>query len=189
MLLKSFRLWLALVAMPMCAVIGWTQVHQNRASEFVLVSPVNETTAVRFFYQPSGNYFHFPLVFRAIDQKDARLNTAPMAAEGRTAYISLSDMQRLMQDLADSELMWQESDKVEALESFRKLEISDNMVITVASSKGTAAASLSPTKICKTLKPLDSAIKSPRALWEFQGFRLNYGCKVPEFVSDAYQDH
>lgn len=189
MLLKSLRLWVAAVALPMCAVMSWTQARQSRASELVLAFPVDENTAVRFFYQPSGNYFHFPLVFRAIDQKDPRPNTAAMAAEGRTVYISLSDMRQLMQELADSELMWQESDKSETFESFRKLEISDNMVITVASSKGTAGARLNPTKICKTLKPLDSALKVPRALWEFQGFRLNYGCKVPGFVFDAYQDH
>jgi hypothetical protein len=150
---------------------------------------VDVNTAVRFFYQPSGNYFHFPLVFRAVEQQDSRRNTAPMAAEGRTAYVSLSEMQQLMQDFATSDLSWQESEKVEALGSFRELEISDSLVITVTSSKGTAEASLNPKEICKTLKPLDSALKTPRALWEFQGFRLNYGCKVPGFVFDAYQDH
>jgi len=154
----------------------------------VLNSPVDENTAVRFFYQPAGDYFHVPLVFRAVELKDPRLNTAPMAVEGRTAYVSLSEMQQLMQGLAHSDMAWQESEKVETLGSYKKLDITDDMAITAVSSKGTARASLTPKKICKTLKLLDSALKTPRALWEFQGFRLNYGCKVPGFRYGAYPD-
>jgi len=155
----------------------------------VLKAPVDENTAIRFFYQPAGDYFHFPLVFRSVDPKDPRLNTAPMTTEGRTAYISLSEMQELMQALSHLRLSWQESARVELLESFRKLKITDTMVITAVSSDGRAIANLNPKKICETFKPLDSALKTPRALWEFQGFRLNYGCKVPGFEHDAYPDH
>jgi hypothetical protein len=189
MLLKNSSRCVSGLILVIAATAAVMQSCQNYDKRFVLNSPVDENTAVRFFYQPAGNYFHSPLVFRVVDQKDSRLNTAPMAVEGRTAYISLSEMRQLMQGLAHSDLSWRESEKVEVLGSFRKLDITDNMEITAVSSKGTAQATLNPQKICETLKPLDSALKTPRALWEFQGFRLNYGCKVPGFVYDAYPDH
>jgi len=178
--------WLGLVVLMSTASLSFRQTVNKRN---VLNSPVDENAIVRFFYQPEGDYFHFPLVFRAVDQKDPRLNTAPMFVESRTAYISFSELRQLMQELAHSDLSWQESEKVEVLGSFKKLEITDNMEITVVSSKGTARATLNPKEICKTLMPLDSGLKTPRALWEFQGFRLNYGCKVPRFKYDAYPDH
>jgi hypothetical protein len=164
--------------------------HQTVEKKSVLDSPVDEKTAVRFFYNPSdGGYFHFPLIFRPVMPGDPRLNTAPMGTEGRTAYISFSEMQQLMQGLAHSDLSWQESEKVEVLGSFKKLAITDNLAITVVSSRGTARAALDTKRICEMFKPLDSALKAPRALWEFQGFRLNYGCKVPGFIYGAYPDH
>jgi hypothetical protein len=88
-----------------------------------------------------------------------------------------------------TDLAWQESEAVEALGSYKKLPVSDDMEILVAFANGTAKAQITPKTICRTLKPLDAALKTPRALWEFQGFRLNYGCKVPGFKPDAYPDH
>jgi len=189
MLLKNFGPRVLGLVLFLAASSGVMQSRQNYDKRNVLNSPVDENAVVRFFYQPVGDYFHFPLVFRVVDQKDPRLNTAPMLIEGRTAYISLPELQQLMQGLAHSVLSWEESEKVEALGSFKKLDITDNMEITVVSSNGTARTTLNPKKICKTLKPLDSAFKTPRALWELQGFRLNYGCKVPGFDYQAYPDH
>src|SRR5271157_5084404 len=48
--------------------------------------PVDERTAVRFFYYPGGDYYHFPMVFRAVARKDTRLNTVQGMDEGTTAY-------------------------------------------------------------------------------------------------------
>ncbi len=179
--------WLIMAGLMSTAVLSSCQAVNKKN---VLNSPVDENTAVRFFYNPAGDYFHFPLVFRAVGQKDPRLNTAPMLIEGRTAYISFSEMQQLMQGLARSGLLWRQSEKVEVLRSF-KVEPPwvEHLEITVVSSKGTARASLDPKNICETLKRLDSALKTPRALWEFQRLRLNYDCKVPGFIYDAYPDH
>jgi hypothetical protein len=165
-----------------------SQKHQEKG--FVLNSPVGENTAVRFFYDPPlSDYFHFPLVFRAVEKSSPLLNTAPMTAEGRTAYISLVEMQQLMQVLAHSNLAWHESEEVEILGSFKRLQISDGMAVLVVSPMGTAKSQIRPTKICETLKPMDSAIESQHALWEIQAFRLNYGCQVQGFNRDAYPDH
>jgi hypothetical protein len=155
----------------------------------VLDCPVDEVTAVRFFYHDEEDYFHFPLILRAVAQEDPRINTAPMGAEGRTAYISREVMQRLLRRLMLSDLSWQESQKTEALGSYKRLPASDRMEIIIVCSKGTARTTLDPKKICDTLKPLDSVLTTPRALWEFQGFRLNYGCRIPGFKYDAYSDH
>ncbi len=155
----------------------------------VLQYSVDTDTGVRFFDQPAdGDYFHYPLVFRAVDEHDTRINKAPMAPEGRMVYVSFAEMQDLLQDLARSRLSWQRSKQVEEFGPSRKLEITGTMVITVISTKGTFKASLEPKKICETFEPLDSALKTPRALWEFQGFRVNYGCKVRNFIYNAYQD-
>jgi hypothetical protein len=165
-------------------------ISQDTKDDKAVVFPVDEKTAVRFFFQPDdGNYFHFPLVFRSVSQGDPRLNTAPMADEGRTVYISDSEMRQLLRGLAHSELSWTESASVQMLGPARKLEKSQDMIITYVSANASATASVRKNKICATLKGLDPAIKTPRALWEFQRFELDYNCKVLGFVYDAYPDH
>ena len=46
-----------------------------------------------------------------------------------------------------------------------------------------------PKQICERLAPLDAALKQPRALWEFQLFRVDYGCHVPGFNRNAFPEH
>ena len=189
--LKSLTYWAFIVVFTLSS--GEMQATQKRDGPSVLNCPVDKNTAVRFFYQPAGDYFHAPLVFRPVEEGDALLNAAPMREEGRTAYISFSEMQDLARLLARSGLGWQESETVEVLGSYKKLGLSgiglDTMDVRFVSSRGTARAEISPKAICMILKPLDAALKTPRALWEFQRFRLNYNCRVPGFKSDAYPDH
>lgn len=158
-----------------------TQPGRNQESKFLVNCPADKETAIRFFYNPPGDYFHFPLIFRPVEEADPRLNTAPMTVEGRIAYIPMVEMQQLLQGLSHSDdLSWQESEKVESLGGYRELRGgSDSMEILVVCSKGTARATLVLKKICKTLAPLDAAFETPRALWEFQAFRIGYRCKVP----------
>lgn len=155
----------------------------------VLNSPVDEKTAVRFFYDPAGDYFHVPLIFRGVGHGDPLLDTAPMSAEGRTAFVSLAEMRQLTEALARSGLAWQESESTAVLGSYKALPVSNDMEVLIAYSKAKAVARIPAASICKTLEPLDSALKSPRGLWEFQGFRLNYDCKVAGFKKNAYPDH
>jgi hypothetical protein len=172
---------------------GGAQSNQKHERVSILRSPTDEKTVVRFFYQPPGDYFHAPLVFRAVQEGNALLNTGPMREEGRNAYISVAEMRELVQTLTHSNLAWQESETVETLGSYKKLSLDgvglDDMDVRVVLSNGTTKAQIAPKAICKNLKALNSALKTPRAIWEFQGFRLNYGCKVPRFKPDAYPDH
>jgi len=193
LLRRTLGAWIIALLLPFVASEGQIQSSLESGQESVLSSPPDENTTVRFFYQPTGEYFHFPLIFRAVGESDTRLNTAPMLEEGRTAYISSAEMRELTQRLARAGLKWKESQTVEALGSSKNLTRAglglDTMDVLVSSSKGSARATIAPKAICKTLKPLDPDLKTPRALWELQRFRLNYGCKVPGFKYDAYPDH
>lgn len=99
---------------------------------------------------------------------DSRLNSAPILEEGRTAFISFTEMTELLKGLGNPDLQWQESETVQALGPYKRIPFSDagygTMVISIARSNGTARAILTPKKICQTFKPLDSALKTPRAL-------------------------
>jgi hypothetical protein len=86
-------------------------------------------------------------------------------------------------------MCWQHSENTDKLENFRSLGHTRNMAILVVSSTGGDKAVISPQRICETLEPLDRALKSPRALWELQLFRLDYTCNVPGFDYDEYPDH
>jgi hypothetical protein len=154
----------------------------------VLGTPVNDKTAVRFFFQP-GNYFHAPLILRVVAASDPRLNTAPMLVEGRTAYITVPEMRHFLDGLENAELSWHESKQKMVFGDATKIFGPDALVIVVVTPKGTADAQVDPSKICKELAPLDKAFSTPRALWEFQIFRAEYNCKVPGLNGQAYPDH
>ena len=86
-------------------------------------SPVDDTTVVRLFYDPPGDYFHFPLVLRAVKPGSPLLDTAPMLEAGRTAYISVSDMEQLVSRLSKMDLVWKQTEAIESLGSFKKLKL------------------------------------------------------------------
>jgi hypothetical protein len=188
MTLKNFGLCVLGLVLLVAANADSTLTRQNRENESLMSCAANENAAVRFFYNPPGGYFHFPLIFRSVEQADLRLNTAPMTTEGRTAYISFAEMRQLVEGLANSKLSWRVSEKAEGLGSYKKIPVLDRMEILVLCPKGTPRSKLAPKNICETLAPLDPALKTPRALWEFQLFRQGYGCKVPGFNPEAYPD-
>jgi hypothetical protein len=162
------------------------QTQGNKQERSVLNSPVDANMVVRFFYEPGESYFHVPLILRSIGEKDSRMNTVSIEVEGRTVFDSEGELTQLMRGLARSDLSWQESENVEPLGPFKQLHISDYMEVFVANSKGTAKSKIGSKDICRELGALDPALKTPRVLWELQGFRLNYGCKVPGFKKGAY---
>lgn len=150
---------------------------------------VNKNTIVRFFYLPPESYLHPPLIFRVAGENDPRLGTAPINVLGRTPYISLSEMQNLVTALADWNLSWQKSKKLETPKKIETREMTDKMEVKVFSSSGTDRVLVDPKQLCERLAPLDAALKQPRALWEFQLFRVNYGCHVPGFDRNAFPEH
>jgi hypothetical protein len=175
----GWRLLLALGTLPSVAVA------QAADPLRILNSPVGENTTVRFFFNP-GEAYHWPLVFHVVQSGDQRLNTMPKLREGIIAYITPLEMQHLLQRLEALQLSWNDTRKIEPLGSGFHPPIVYAMEITVLASRGTAKAEFAPPLICEDLAPLESALTSPRARWEFQFFRTTYDCKIPGYDPDAF---
>jgi hypothetical protein len=190
---KMTSSWAVALVFLVAVGAGKPQSNQKQQQASILSSPVDEKTIIRFFYYPAGEYIRIPLVFRVVNESNPLFNTAPIREEGRTAYISLPEMRGLVRLLAGSRLRWKESQATEVLGLYKDLALQGiglvSMDVRIVCSKGTAKAEISPKAICMNVKPLDAALKTPRALWEFQLFRLQYGCQIPGFKADAYPDH
>ena len=166
----------------------WTSsqvAHQRHA--FTLAA--DKDSLVRFFFFPAyNNYFHVALLFRVVEENDPRWNTAPLFDEGRTAYISFSEMRGLFAALSAEPLSWEESAKIEELETYKTIRSDGRMDVKILSSGGTAKSGIRPKQMCETLARLDPVLRTPRALWEFQFFRQQFECRVPNFDPRAYHD-
>jgi hypothetical protein len=178
----SCSLQLACVLLLAALTRGPLTCGQDASQGHILTLKAGKESVVRFFYQPpKGHYFHDPLIFRVVEENDPRWNTTAYSDVGLTAYVSLSDMQQLFTNLAHLSLRWDESAKVEGLETYKTIQMYGyGMAIKVLSAEGTAKATIEHDKICETLARLDGALLTPRALWEFRGFRWDYHCCVPE---------
>ena len=159
---------------------------QKEYKGFVLTSPVGPDSAVRIFYS-SGDVVSEPLVFRPVEKKSPLLNTAIWGKEGWTTYVTLDEMSQLMVQLAQLSLSWKESRKLKGLPFKIPIESPENVVIEVVSTMGTANTKLNPSLICERLKPLDPALRTHRALWELQHFRVFNGCQIPGFDYFEFQ--
>jgi hypothetical protein len=90
-------------------------------------------------------------------------------------------MDRLINALSSSPLDWQNSrQKTPFINATKIIPQTWNMSVDVLFSKGSAASRIDPKSICDVLPPMDSAFTFDRARWEFQMFRINYGCPVPK---------
>ncbi len=178
-------LWFILTVVACCL-----QAQQTRNPyPGVLTSPVDNTTVVRLYYHPpNADRFVYPLVFRVAAANDERTNVAPVLAEGRTAHISLSEMQELVAGMTRSITMGQQTRGVEVLGAWEMIPITEAMDVVIIFSKGAARGVIQSENICKTLGSLDSTIKTPRAHWEFQRFRVYHGCRVSGFDEAKYND-
>jgi hypothetical protein len=166
----------------------WTSSQVANQPNSLTLAP-DKDSVVRFFFFPShNNYFHVALLFRVVEEGDPRWNTAPVFDEGRTAYISFSEMRSLFAALSAEPLSWEESAKIEELETPKTIRGDGRMDIKILSSGGTAKSGIPPKQMCETLAKLDATLRMPRALWEFQYFRFQFDCPVPNFDPKAYPD-
>lgn len=178
--------WL-LIAILLDPLMG---ICQSASSHKSLSLPVNNQTAVRFFYLPANSYLHPALIFRVATPQSGELNTAPIVNHGgRTPYISIDEMRRLVHMLDHSGLLWSETKTVEVPGMVGFKETTGMLQIRIFSLGGTASTNSDPSKLCQTLAPLDAALMQPRALWEFQLFRVDYGCSVPGFDRKSFPEH
>lgn len=135
MLRKRFIISLATATLIAAGSARITLCRQNQQTGTVFNSKVQENTAVRFFYEPPGNYFHVPIVFHAVEPEDRRLNTTPVDVQGRIAYISLNEMSLLLRVLARSNVSWQESKVIETMGSFKDIPVTESMVFWLSPQK------------------------------------------------------
>ncbi len=172
----------------MLASAPWTS-SQVANERHPLTLAANNDAVVRFFFVPAFNsYFHYPLLFRVAEENDPRWNTALLVDVGRTAYISFSEMRGLFAALSAEPLSWAESTKIEELETYKTIRNDGRVDIKILSSGGTAKSGIPPKQMCETLAKFDAALRTPRALWEFQFFRRQFDCRVPNFDPKAYPD-
>jgi hypothetical protein len=159
------------------------------------VSAVDKDTYVSFYWF-SGDYAHPLLIFRVAAKQSAKWNTAPiMDHQGRTAFITLNEMRALVAKINELDPAWFPAKRNSpGVPSLR--EVTSNLEITIYGAKGdpysrreNALAALGPAKLCPDLASLDSALTTPRALWEFQLYRADYQCTVPGFERGLYLDH
>jgi hypothetical protein len=151
---------------------------------------VDESTMIRLFFRPhSGDYLRPALLFRVVREDDPKWNTAPISPLGRSAYISLAEMNALADMMLQSHLAWRVSSTPTEIVPFIKLPLAREMKITIFTFSSTADGSVPPAKVCDVLARFNSAITVPRAHWEFQMYRRMYQCKVENVDPYAYPDH
>jgi hypothetical protein len=151
---------------------------------------VDGNTAVRLlFRRPNANYVLPALIFRVADEDSSNWNTAPIDRYGRSAYISLAEMRSLVQGLEKNGIYPQVSSTKEPIVPFENTPISENVMVTIYASDGTASATIHPKRICQSLARLNDLIEGERAHWELEYFRLGCGCQVPDHKYDAYPNN
>jgi hypothetical protein len=149
----------------------------------------NESTIIRFFLQsPNSDFLRPPIVLRVAKKGSSELMTAPINVEGRSAYVTVEEMREIMNSLQTLDVSWSTSKARESVIPYIKMPRSDDMLITVFSSDGTAKASIPPGRICEVLAKMNAGISSHRAHWQFGYFRGMCSCKVPGFNWEEYPD-
>jgi hypothetical protein len=175
-------LWFSVFALALLRAAGQMPMRSS-----ALDSPVTAKTAVSFFwFGDMDSHFRSPINFYVAPEGDRKLNTVVVESAGPaghqwSAFISSSEMQRLIDGLKALDLRWNDFKGREAFKPGLKRADDGFLDITVVSSKATAKAYVRIARMCDELLRLDPAMPSPRILWQFQLFRVDNGCQVPGY--------
>ncbi|MGB8028101.1 MAG: hypothetical protein WCF30_00415 [Terracidiphilus sp.] len=94
-------------------------------------------------------------------------------------------MHTITDKLVQSDIEWfNDSKKVEPFLPFNKRPFRNYFEITVVSSSGTASLRIRLTRMCGELGKLDSAMPTPRILWQFQTLRWDHGCVIAGYSNE-----
>lgn len=152
-----------------------------------------EEFAIRLYYDPlDSSLFVPPVVIKAVGEEDQRLGTMSMTSEYNTnlLYISKSEMESFVGVLVKRKLKWEEPYASFSLKYDRKNPQSwppPNLLEVAANCEsGTSRTEVQRESICETLRELNAVIRTDRASWYLQGYRLNWGCSVPQFEPGKY---
>ena len=181
----QIRLAIVALLLSLAALCSGQYVSKNG----VLSAPVDEKTSVRLFYEHDiRDHFYPPLIFRVVDSNDPRRGAAPLGPKGREVYVTVPELSNILQGMEHVNVPWKETNRVEEFGPSYEVKGLGYLDITVISSRGTARGSVGRTKVCSFLGSMDSAINTPRALWEFQRYRWFNDCEIPGYDPKRYPD-
>ena len=187
-------LWICLFAASNC-------LAQQGKSNKVLSAPVDQSTAVNFFwFGDMAAHYRVPITFRIAAAGRQALHTvqwpkAPLSGDGATLYITPEEMRRIIEQLANIDVEysdWQHSNakvlpRIGPLGQMKhRADIDDTaMTVTVVSATGTLRAKIRVTRLCDELASFDPLMPTALLRWQFQTYRNDFGCITPGYDNFA----
>jgi len=160
-----------------------TAVSESQRGTFLTRAIKAEDVVVRFYYEPMidepTNISPGPLILMPVSTQDPRLGTKP----AWILYVTLADLRRELQVLAEEPLTWKESRRSKELvvDGFALPNPHhSSMEIAVTTSDESAIAELEASHVCKVLSDLSNAITSVKARDGIAFYRRTVSCLPPE---------
>ena len=162
-------------------------VGQKSKENYVLSGPADASSTVIFLWDAEGDSrFRSPMNFLVTAETDPRLDTVDVhAPEGWNVFISLQEMNRILEQLRTYQVKWAQSPDREMAKEWERKSLKGQVEIIVVSSKGATSEGARLDRPCNRLADLDSVFSSPRVVWHFQKFRSERGCMVQNFVGNS----
>jgi len=176
----------SLLLAPIVSSVALGAAGQKVKQSIVLSAPAATGSAVSLvWYADDDARFRGPITIYAVADNDPRLHSVDVhGREGWSAYMTAQEMERILERLRSFDLKWEETSRPHAMEHWESKLTGDTLETIVTSSRG-AARDLTYHAICERLAEMDSALAGPRVLRQFQQFRVERGCHVHGFSSDA----
>lgn len=176
-----------LFAVAFFAVFGCRQKpiprDDTNPDSFLLHALKAEDVVVRFYYEPMvnepTNISPGPLILMPVSSQDPRLGTKP----AWIVFVTLTDLRRVLQVLAQAPLSWKESPSPRQLvvEPFALPNPHhDSMEVAVTTSNESATAELKASRVCNMLADLSNAITNMKARDGITFYRRTVSCLPPE---------
>lgn len=154
----------------------------------LLDSPVNEKCAVSFYwFGDMESHFRDPINFFTVPDADGRLHKVELPDSDRqvNVFVSSTEMKRILEGLKALDLSWVDLRGRETFKDKFHRRGSDMLDITLVNTEATAKTSIRIARMCDELDRLDSAMPTPRILWQFRTFRWDNGCYVHGYDNSA----
>lgn len=148
--------------------------------------PVDNKTAISFFtFGDTDSHWRQPMNFFVAGPNDLKLHTVFTERRGWETWITVAEMQAIIDKLSQTDLNWWQSKKVEPFKEWlQRSDGNNSFSITVNSSAGTAKTHIRMTRMCNDLTQFDSVMPTPRILWQFRTLRWDDGCDIAGYHNE-----
>lgn len=166
---------------------GMAILYQRKPSE-LLDAPINERTALRFYwFGDIDSHFRNPIDFYAVPAADRRLHSVDFSSPDTVStFITAAEMKNLIETLKSRNLNWFDSHGREDFSRDWRHRGGDGFLdITFVTRDSTTKTHIRIARMCDELAKFDSVMATPRILWQFQTFRWDNGCVVPNYDNSA----